>query len=606
MNSLQIGKPNRWMFTSIIVLICVGLIAYAGALNIDFWTDDYQFLETAGRLDWQAYLNEYFDPRVQWHWYRPVQGLAWWIGYQLFRVAPAGYHLAQVLLHVANSLWLFALTARVARRWRIGLLAALLYISLPAYSLAVYWPGVADPLVAFFFLTTLWLWLDYLERGGMARFIIAYVSCIAALLSKEIGAVLPAVLFLADRWLIAKPVSLTQLFKRYVLFAGALVLYGWLEYYVLTRGVFTQQLGYGVGGHILNALLYHLATLAFPWSPSSALTSVWLWIVLALFAYAAYRRAWHASRLFLGAAMVLTMLPILPFPPGIAFATRYLYLPLMGSMIAFALAIDYLLRARRHSIVWIASAFGVALLLGWHGTVVAEGAVNFAGAVRGERLQFRPIFQRYPSFAPGTLLYFIAPTYPNLSGLMFTRYGANVTTKGTDTSQWVVLRDYAAAMVFYRDDQNNWRDQAVDRDLNVRLAPLPTTFSEPVVLERIELASQRVKRGDALAAILYWRVTGRIGKDYTLFVHLIDANGRRVDGIDSPPRGGDPPMTLWRAGDVVSDGIVLPIDPAIAPGEYSIEIGLYDAETMRRLDIVDATGQPITDKLALRPIWIIE
>ena len=171
------------------------MIAYWNALTVDFWTDDYQFLEFAGQLDWQAYLREYFDPRAQWHWLRPVQGMAWWLGYQLFRVAPVGHHLAQVLLHVANSLWLFALTAHVMRRWQVGLLAALLYTTLPAFDLAVYWTGVADPLATFFFFATLWLWLAYLERGGAQQFIFAYTIFIVALLSKEIGAVLPAVFF---------------------------------------------------------------------------------------------------------------------------------------------------------------------------------------------------------------------------------------------------------------------------------------------------------------------------------------------------------------------------------------------------------------------------
>jgi hypothetical protein len=600
MNFLRMEQRNRWTVAGIIVLVCVGLSVYWNALAVDFWTDDYQFLETAGRLDWQAYLREYFDPSVQWHWYRPVQGLAWWLGYQLFRVAPAGYHLVQVLLHVANSLWLYALTARATRRWRIGFLAALLYIVLPAYNLAVYWPGVADPLAAFFFLAAMWLWFDYLESGGMRRFGFAFVTFVFALFAKEIGIVLPAVLFLADRWIIAKPISFRQLVQRYALFIVTVAIFVLLEYRVLTRGVFTRQLGYGIGGHVLDALGFHLTTLAFPWHAPTILKNILLALILALVAFAMYRRMWKL--LFLGAAMVLTLLPILPFPPGIAFAARYLYLPLMGSMIGLALAIDFVLRARTQSTVWFVTAIGIAILLWWHGGIVAEDGANFAATTRAERLQFRPVFQRYPAFGPGTLLYFIAPTHPNLSGLMFTRYGAKVITSSTEMNFSGNLRDYAHAFVFYRDEQNIWRDQTVEPNIDLHITPtLPSTFDQSILLERAELVRQRVKRGEALVVLVAWHAAGKIDQEYTAFTHLIDANGNRIDGIDSPPRGGNPPMTRWLIGESKQDAIILTIDPAIAPGMYALHIGLYKSDTLERLTLSDGR-----DHVTLEFVEVIE
>lgn len=600
MNYWRIGKNNRWIFASIIVLVCIGWIVYWNALAVDFWTDDYQFLETAGRLDWQAYVREYFDPSVQWHWYRPVQGLAWWLGYQLFHVAPAGYHLVQVLWHVANSLWLYALTTRITQRWRIGLLAALLYIALPAYNLAVYWPGVADPLAAFFFLAAMWFWLDYLESGGARRFAVAFISFILALLAKEIGVVLPVVLFLTDRWLIAKPISFRQLVQRYALFIVTVAVFGLLEYRVLTRGVFTRQLGYGIGGHIWDALWFHLTTLAFPWNAPAILKNILLALILGLVAFTIYRRRW--KMLFLGAAMVLTLLPILPFPPGIAFAARYLYLPLMGSMIGLALAIDFILHARTQSTVWVVTAIGVAILLWWHGGIIAEDGANFAATTRAERLQFRPIFQRYPTFEPGTLLYFIAPTHPNLSGLMFTRYGANVITSSTEMNFAGNLRDYAHAFVFYRDEQNIWRDQTVEPNINLHITPtLPSAFNQSIVLERADLVRQRIQRGEALVVLISWRAAGKIDQEYTVFTHLIDANGNRIDGIDSPPRGGNPPMTQWVIDESKQDAIILPLDPAIAPGKYMLHIGLYKSDTLERLTLNDER-----DHVTLEFVEVIE
>lgn len=600
---------NKWWIASAIVIVSVGWISYANALDIGFWTDDYDFLEAAGRLDWLAYLQTYFDPRLQWHWYRPMQGLAWGLGYAWFGLDPRGHHAAQVSLHIANTLLLFALVARITQRWRSAFLGTLLYETLPVYGLAVWWPGVADPLVAVFFLSTLWLWLNYLERGGGRRFAVAYLFFVATLFSKEVGVVLPGVLFLADRWIIRQTLSLRSLFQRYILFLLTLCVYGLLELRVLTYGVFTQQLGYGVGGHIFFSLLHHLTTLAFPWSAPSPLNYLWLLILLACFAYVAYRRGWHI--LFLGATMILTMLPILPFHPNIASAARYLYLPLMGSMVGAGFLLNGVanrVRPQMGRVAILGSALGISVLVGWQSSVLIEGAENFAATVRAERLQFRPIFQRYSSFAPGTLLYFILPTYPNLSGLMFTRYGAEVITRTTDAGQPVILRDYPAAVLFYRDEENNWRAQKAEQTpLSTQIVPaLPVRFAQPIVLEHIELASQRIKRGESIIVLFFWRLTDRIDKNYTLFFHLLDAHGQRVDGVDRLLRDGEPLLSNWRVGEMMADGIALPIDDDLSPGEYTIEIGLYDADTMQRLAIIDATGQTITTQISIGPIWIVE
>ncbi len=601
------NSTRKWTLASALVIVCVGLVAFRNALDIGFWTDDYLFLETAGRLSWQEYVREYFDPRVQWHWYRPMQGLLWWFGYALFGVAPTGYHLAQILLHLANSLLLFALTARVARRWRVGLLAALLYATLPAHSLAVFWLGVADPLAVVLFLLTLWLWLDYLELEGAARYALAYAAFVAALGSKEVCAVLPIVLFLADRWVVAKPASLRRLTMRYAWFALGLAVYGLLEWNVLTRGVFTRQLGYGLGGHILDSLRHHLTVLAFPWGLEPPWSYAWLAVVLMLCAYAAYRRERRA--LFLGVVMLLTLLPILPFQANMAAAPRYLYLPLMGSMIGVALLADKVFTAARHlhRLAVSAPALLVALVLAWHGGLIAEDAISFAGTARVERLKFRPVFQQHPTLAPGTLLYFIEPDFRELSGLIFARYGKTVRADSTDTGHLVRLRDYPAALVLYRDERNEWREQTVTAEMNARAAPSPPlAFAEPLVLEGFDAASHRAKRGDALIVILYWRANSPVGKDYTLFAHLVDAAGRTVAGNDCPLLQDERPTTRWRLGELVAEGIVLPIDAGVAPGEYQLQVGLYDPATLQRLLIVDARGQPFADKVILAPIEIVE
>ncbi len=600
----------RWLFFSAATILVVGLVVYQPALKIGFWTDDYAFIDAAGRLGFADYWISYLDPRLQWHWYRPMQGLFWWIGYALFRGDAMGYHAMQLGLHLANALLLFNLAARITRRWKLALIAAWIYVTLPAMNLAVLWVGVADPLVSFFYLLTVALWLGYLEKPSRARFGLAFLACVGALMSKEIAATLPVTLYLTDRWLIGKPLAFVQALKRHAPFVVALSVYVLFELNVLTRGVFTASLGYGVGGHVFSSLLHHATTLAFPWGIDSPLGYVLLFAALAAVGWAAVKR--ERRVLFLAAATVLTVLPVLPFPANMALAPRYLYLPLMGSAVGVALLGEGALglgsnAGRRVAALGISLA--VALLIAWQGAAIAEDATNFEGTARQVRLQFRPIFQADASFPPATLLYFINPPIesPYISGLFLLRYGANVVVGATDLGRVAGLRDHRAAIVFHQDDEKNWHRQAVEKDAATNVAPrLPANFGETISLDALELASRDVKRGDALVLILYWRALARVDRDYTVFVHLVDASGRMVAGKDAPPQQGASPTSRWRVNGMVADGIVMPIDETVVPGEYVVELGLYDAATMQRLAIVAANGQPITDKIVLDPIQISE
>ncbi|MCS6880966.1 MAG: glycosyltransferase family 39 protein [Oscillochloridaceae bacterium] len=90
-----------------------------------------------------------------------------------------------------------------------------------------------------------------------------------------------------------------------------------------------------------------------------------------------------------------------------------------------------------------------------------------------------------------------------------------------------------------------------------------------------------------------WDVRAPLNADLLVFVHVYDAAGMRVAGIDVPPGGASaPPTSAWQPGQQVA--VPLPIDlPAALPaGVYRLTIGLYDPETFARLPL---TGGPAAD-----------
>jgi len=105
--------------------------------------------------------------------------------------------------------------------------------------------------------------------------------------------------------------------------------------------------------------------------------------------------------------------------------------------------------------------------------------------------------------------------------------------------------------------------------------------------------------GDTLKLTLYWQALEATDLSYTVFAHLLGADGRLRAQQDNLPCHGACPTTSWVAGEVLTDEYAITIPADAAPGEYRLEIGLYDGATQQRLPVFDAQGQPAGDRLLL-------
>ena len=100
----------------------------------------------------------------------------------------------------------------------------------------------------------------------------------------------------------------------------------------------------------------------------------------------------------------------------------------------------------------------------------------------------------------------------------------------------------------------------------------------------------------ALKLVFYWRCDAQPPSDYTTFVHLVNTTAtgqpdaaRIVAQMDCPPTGGAYPTSLWDVGEIIRDEIIVPLPPHLAPGDYSILVGLYDVATGQRLALTGAS-----------------
>ncbi len=134
--------------------------------------------------------------------------------------------------------------------------------------------------------------------------------------------------------------------------------------------------------------------------------------------------------------------------------------------------------------------------------------------------------------------------------------------------------------------------------------PANVTFGDAIALAKYSLNSSALRVGDPLTLTLFWQSKAHVDKDYTVFVHLLDAQGNVRAQLDSMPRAGAYPTSVWDPGELVRDDYMLALPIDLAAGEYSIELGLYEHPSLARLEVSDAKGKLLGDHYTLPGVSI--
>jgi hypothetical protein len=120
--------------------------------------------------------------------------------------------------------------------------------------------------------------------------------------------------------------------------------------------------------------------------------------------------------------------------------------------------------------------------------------------------------------------------------------------------------------------------------------PVDATFGEGLRLAGVSSAY----RAGELVVTPAWDVRAAVHADLTLFVHVIDAQGRRIGQIDVPP-GGDVPTGAWRVGQQIAVPLPVALPADLPAGSYRVVAGLYDARGAR---LAPSGGTPADPALA--------
>lgn len=105
--------------------------------------------------------------------------------------------------------------------------------------------------------------------------------------------------------------------------------------------------------------------------------------------------------------------------------------------------------------------------------------------------------------------------------------------------------------------------------------------------------SHHIESGKWLRVTLYWQINERMTSDALVSIKLLRADGRILGQTDHRPVREAYPTTTWRVGEIVVDTYDVPILFGAPPGEYTLNVTLYDAASGEVL------GQTDLQKIAL-------
>jgi hypothetical protein len=122
--------------------------------------------------------------------------------------------------------------------------------------------------------------------------------------------------------------------------------------------------------------------------------------------------------------------------------------------------------------------------------------------------------------------------------------------------------------------------------------PILERFGDRIALSEVETVQPAA---GALDVLLTWRVDAPPLQNYKTALRLRDPSGWEVARLDVQPGYGFYPTSMWRAGELVYDRYVLPIDDGTPPGtNYSLDVTLYEAATLQPIGSAKISNVAIT------------
>jgi hypothetical protein len=439
------------------LIILLGFLSYGNALKNDIIWDDHVILEGTGIKNLQlSTLARFFTDKNVYHApgeiYRPFYLLSFAIDYQLYDTHPWGYHLTNIIMHIANSILVFLVASSLLNTTRgspsgnfsvplprqliPAAFTALIFTVHPIHTESVTWIKGRDDVIAFFFfMVSFYLFVAasrtvvheghdvvYKAQGnrGLAklisgRYLFSLLFYTFALFSKEMAITLPLLcilygfLFLSlsfkdiKRWLIYLP---------YFIIAGL--------YFIIRTNVLGQiaQTAY-LGGSLSSAMytmtkvfVMYLRLLIVPVNLCGdymgiAITTkmdtavIYSFFIILAILFIGFISIPHSRLLAFSIFWIfITLLPVSNIIPiKIQIAERFLYLPSFGAFLLVGIGARWIIGSSLSSYYkyLLLALFIIPLTLYSYGTVERNKVWKSEFSFWGDVIKKHPTSRAYTS-----------------------------------------------------------------------------------------------------------------------------------------------------------------------------------------------------------------
>jgi protein O-mannosyl-transferase len=187
------------------LLLAIGILAvYGQTVGFDFVDFDDQIHVVnnpmvPGGLTWSG-IKWAFTTSHAGYWC-PMTWISFMLDWDIFGGGAWGFHLTNVVLHIANTLLLFWVLKRYTKALWASFFVAALFGLHPLHVESVAWVTERkDVLCTLFWMLTMLAYLRYAERRTAWRYVIILVCFALGLMAKPMIITLPFVLMLMDYW----------------------------------------------------------------------------------------------------------------------------------------------------------------------------------------------------------------------------------------------------------------------------------------------------------------------------------------------------------------------------------------------------------------------
>jgi tetratricopeptide (TPR) repeat protein len=363
------AEPKRtqianWLAPSLLLLAVLAVYARVATFGFVNYDDPRYTFEnphvnvgvTTGGIIW-AFTQSY---AANWH---PLTWISHMVDFQIFGAQSGPQHLTNLLFHTATTLLLFFFLRKITGSIGCGLFVAFAFALHPLHVESVAWISERkDVLSTFFFVLTLWAYVDYARDPRPVRYMWVIGLFVCALLSKQMTVTLPLVALVLDFWPLRRGIDIRTDIKEKLPLMALSIGAAMIAFMVQRSGgavssfekipfsIRLINIPVAYATYLVQFVWPMNLTVFYPYDPSP---DWWKPVAatIALIAISIFAWKERANRPYLLAGWLwylITLLPVIGIIQigGQAHADRYTYIPLIGVLIALAWGASDLAAAR--------------------------------------------------------------------------------------------------------------------------------------------------------------------------------------------------------------------------------------------------------------------